>query len=131
MDNSKVELRVGAHVLVQLGSELVPMSNRQSLNASRNPMTRIRQGCRIDIDTREVGIQIESGTAAKLRPFGKSSETVEVTLLDVDDCPPTSESVVEDDQLIKRQLGYAGRITIEDNGDSLTPGPTSRLMVGN
>src|SRR6185437_4897744 len=121
MDNSKVELRVGAHVLVQLGSELVTDVEQAILECVKNSYDADSPGCRINIDTREVGVQIESGTAAKLRPFGKSSESVEVALLDVDEHPLPPASVVEDDQLIKRRLSYTGRITIEDNGDGLTP----------
>lgn len=120
-DNSNVELRVGAHVLVQLGSELVTDVEQAILECVKNSYDADSPGCRIDIDTREVGVQIETGTAAKLRPFEKSSETVEVALLDVDERPLAPETALEDNQIIKRRLSYTGRITIEDNGDGLTP----------
>ena len=78
MDNPNVELRVGAHVLVQLGSELVTDVEQAILECVKNSYDADSAGCRIEIDTREVGVQVEMGLASKLKRFTVSSETVEV-----------------------------------------------------
>jgi hypothetical protein len=120
MGEPNAELRVGAHVLVQLGSELVTDVEQAILECVKNSYDADSPGCRIDVDTREVGVRIESGPAAKLRRFNKSSETVEVGLYDSRGQRLSATSVVKDDEILRRHLSYTGRITIEDRGDGLT-----------
>jgi hypothetical protein len=120
MGEPNAELRVGAHVLVQLGSELVTDVEQAILECVKNSYDADSPGCRIDVDTREVGVRIESGPAAKLRRFNKSSETVEVGLYDSCGQRLSATSVVKDDEILRRHLSYTGRITIEDRGDGLT-----------
>lgn len=121
MDNPNAELKVGAHVLVQLGSELVTDVEQAILECVKNSYDADSPGCRIDIDTREVGIRVEVGAGARLRRFTKSSDTVDVTLCDVQGQPLPDPEGISDDQEIERRLSYIGRITIEDAGDGLTP----------
>jgi hypothetical protein len=47
------ELKVGAHVLVQLGSELVTDVEQAILECVKNAYDADSPGCLIDIDTRE------------------------------------------------------------------------------
>lgn len=49
------ELKVGAHVLVQLGSELVTDVEQAILECVKNAYDADAPGCKIDIDTREEG----------------------------------------------------------------------------
>ncbi len=114
------ELKVGAHVLVQLGSELVTDVEQAILECVKNAYDADSPGCLIDIDTREEGAEVETGSAAKLRAFDQPSETVTVELLDKEGRPLLPASKIDDSELIQRKLSYTGRITIEDKGDGLT-----------
>lgn len=114
------ELKVGAHVLVQLGSELVTDVEQAILECVKNAYDADAPGCRIEIDTRELGVQVEPGTVGKLWGFDKPAETVTVELLDAKGEPlhaQPADAGVE----IERRLNYTGRITIEDKGDGLDP----------
>lgn len=114
------ELKVGAHVLVQLGRELVTDVEQAILECVKNAYDADAPGCKIDIDTREVGTKLEDGTVDKLWGFDKPAETVTVELLDQAgrtlDARPDGGSAQ-----ITRKLHYVGRITIEDKGEGLTP----------
>lgn len=114
------ELKVGAHVLVQLGSELVTDVEQAILECVKNAYDADAPGCLIDIDTREVGTQVETGSAAKLRSFDQPFETVTVELLDEAGRPLAPAAMVDDADKIQRKLTYTGRITIEDKGDGLS-----------
>lgn len=114
------ELRVGAHVLVQLGSELVTDVEQAILECVKNAYDADAPGCRIDIDTREVGSKLEVGSVERFWGFDKPAETVAVELLDqagqvLQNKPENSATE------ITRKLTYTGRITIEDKGDGLAP----------
>jgi len=115
------ELKVGAHVLVQLGSELVTDIEQAILECVKNAYDADSAGCLIDIDTHEVGVKVETGPATKLRNFNASSETVNVELIDANGMPLTAEMQFEETENITRRLNYTGRITIEDKGDGLRP----------
>jgi signal transduction histidine kinase len=114
------ELRVGAHVLVQLGSELVTDVEQAILECVKNAYDADAPGCRIDIDTREVGAKIEVGSADRFWGFDQPAETVTVELLDEAGQPLSVRPVAGDAEII-RKLNYTGRITIEDKGDGLDP----------
>ena len=114
------ELKVGAHVLVQLGSELVTDVEQAILECVKNAYDADSPGCKIDIDTRETGSTVEVGAAGKLWGFDKPTETVTVELLDQDGHRLTARPE-DDSQEISRKLTYTGRITIEDKGDGLEP----------
>jgi signal transduction histidine kinase len=125
------ELTVGAHVLVQLGSELVTDVEQAILECVKNAYDADAPGCLIDIDTREVGAQVETGSAAKLRMFDRPSETVTVELFDKAGAQLVPATKVDDAEKIQRKLTYTGRITIEDKGDGLSPDQlrTSWLVI--
>ena len=125
------QLKVGAHVLVQLGSELVTDVEQAILECVKNSYDADSPGCLIDIDTTEKDTRIEKGPAARLRRFGTSSESVEVTVCDLEGRPLKKNAAVTDDKIIQRQLKYTGRITIEDKGDGLAPAQlrTSWLVI--
>lgn len=115
------ELRVGAHVLVQLGSELVTDVEQAILECVKNAYDADAPGCKIDIDTREIGAQVEVGPAAKLFGFDRPTDTVTVELLNSDGDFLSASRPVDDSELVTRKLNYTGRITIEDRGDGLEP----------
>lgn len=114
------ELRVGAHVLVQLGSELVTDVEQAILECVKNAYDADSPGCRIDIDTREVGSKLEVGSADRFWGFDKPAETVTVELLDLKGQPLEGKPATGGTE-ITRKLNYTGRITIEDKGDGLAP----------
>lgn len=113
------ELRVGAHVLVQLGSELVTDVEQAILECVKNAYDADAPGCIIDIDTRETGTKEEVGTAGKLVGYDRSTDTVTVEILDEHGHP--IDPPIPQDQTVKRLLHYTGRITIEDKGEGLKP----------
>jgi hypothetical protein len=115
------QLKVGAHVLVQLGSELVTDVEQAILECVKNSYDADSPGCLIDIDTTEKETRTEEGPAARLRRFNRPSESVQVRLCDSDGRPIKSSAVIADNGIIQRQLDYTGRITIEDHGEGLTP----------
>lgn len=114
------ELQVGAHVLVQLGSELVTDVEQAILECVKNAYDADAPGCRIDIDTREVGSKSEVGSVDRFWGFDKPTETVTVELLNQDGRPLKAKADGDDTE-ITRKLNYIGRITIEDKGDGLDP----------
>lgn len=115
------QLRVGAHVLVQLGRELVTDAEQAILECVKNSYDADSPGCFISIDTRESAVRIEAGHAGRLRPFGHDSETVAVEFKTPKGEKIDPSSPIPSDQLINRHLSYRGRISIEDAGDGLTP----------
>lgn len=114
------ELKIGAHVLVQLGSELVTDVEQAILECVKNAYDADAPGCKIDIDTREVGFKLERGTVDKLWGFDQPTETVTVQLFDKAGWPLQARPDAGDAE-ITRRLNYTGRITIEDKGDGLEP----------
>lgn len=127
MSNSSGEptLRVSAHVLVQLGSELVTDVDQAILEGVKNAYDADSLGCKVEIDTRVTGVQRETGPAARLLRFTAPSETVSVAVYDSQGqrCGAGSASNrrVAGDEAVERHLTYTGKITIEDAGDGLSP----------
>ncbi|TAM83234.1 MAG: sensor histidine kinase [Candidimonas sp.] len=119
-DNHEAELKVGAHVLVQLGSELVTDVEQAILECVKNAYDADAPGCKIDIDTREVGFKLEEGPVNKYWGFDGSTESVTVEILGKDGQPLTIRPAADNVEVI-RKLNYTGRITIEDKGDGLEP----------
>jgi len=118
--DQEAELKVGAHVLVQLGSELVTDVEQAILECVKNAYDADAPGCKIDIDTREAGSMLEPGTVDKYWGFNSPTETVTVEMLDKDGRPLAARPDAGDVEIIRR-LNYRGRITIEDKGDGLNP----------
>jgi hypothetical protein len=113
-------LKVGAHVLVQLGSELVTDAEQAILECVKNSYDADAPWCRIEIDTKESGTATEIGPAT-LRKFNAPSETVSVEILDTHGRPVLAGTKIAADATVERRLHYSGRITIEDKGDGLSP----------
>ena len=113
------ELKVGAHVLIQLGSELVTDVEQAILECVKNAYDADAPGCLINIDTKTQDITDETGSAARLLRFAKSSERVIVSFLDQDGNLISSMDDVDDDEALTRRLKYTGCISIEDKGDGL------------
>lgn len=120
VSDQDAELRVGAHVLVQLGSELVTDVEQAILECVKNAYDADAPGCRIEINTREVGSKSEVGPVDRFWGFDRPAETVTVELLDRDGNPLKVKSDAGDADIM-RKLNYTGRITIEDKGDGLDP----------
>jgi signal transduction histidine kinase len=115
------QLKVGAHVLVQLGRELVTDAEQAILECVKNAYDADSPGCLIDIDTKEQAVRVEIAPANRLLDFDKPFETVAVSFIDGNGEPLESSSNELGEEPIKRLLSYQGRLTIEDNGDGLTP----------
>lgn len=115
------ELKVGAHVLVQLGSELVTDVEQAILECVKNAYDADAPGCKIEIYTREIGAKLEVGTAAKLKGFDKPAETVTIELLNQKGEPFEAKPDDDGTEPVTRKLNYTGRITIEDKGNGLEP----------
>lgn len=120
MADGDIELRVDAHVLVQLGSELVTDVEQAILECVKNAYDADSPGCKIEIDTRETGVEIDEDFASKLQRFDQSTETVEVSFEKVDSKRPKGSSASQIEQRIRRNLNYIGRITIEDRGAGMS-----------
>lgn len=117
--NQDAELKVGAHVLVQLGSELVTDVEQAILECVKNAYDADAHGCLIEINTREVDTLEEKGPAFKLVRFDKSAEAVEVEIVNDQGTHVTSDVLVDENENLTRRLKYTGRITIEDKGEGL------------
>jgi signal transduction histidine kinase len=134
-DQGVDSLKVSAHVLVQLGSELVTDVDQALLECVKNSYDADSVGCRIEIDTREIGQLTDKAPAGKLLRFSAPAESVGVAIYDRDmqrlDGQKGPGRRVDAAELVERHLHYTGRITIEDNGDGLSPDKISRswLMI--
>jgi signal transduction histidine kinase len=115
-------LRVSAHVLVQLGAELVTDVEQAILECVKNAYDADSDGCRVEIDTRAENVFTEMDAASVLWRHRLETDTVSVRFLD----PESEEPLVEefpkspDDQVV-RELTCKGRITISDNGVGIDP----------
>jgi signal transduction histidine kinase len=130
MAEERPELRVGAHVLVQLGSELVTDAEQAILECVKNAYDADSAGCRIIISTTEQATRVEIGRASALARFTAPFETVEVSLHSLEG-KRVKVNELDPDAVIQRHLKYTGRISIEDKGDGLTPDQleTSWLVI--
>jgi signal transduction histidine kinase len=115
-------LKVSAHVLVQLGSELVTDVEQALLECVKNAYDADAPGCKIEIDTRETGEIVEMGTAGKLLRFSAPSESVGVAIYDKEGhrLDGATGGVVRSDVPVQRHLHYTGRVTVEDRGTGLS-----------
>lgn len=121
MPNDDPQLKVGAHVLVQLGSELVTDVEQAILECVKNSYDADAPGCLVEIATRETDTRIEQGPAERLLKFTRPFETVDVTISRVDGMPLERPEEVTAAELVQRRLTYTGRLTIEDHGVGLDP----------
>jgi signal transduction histidine kinase len=128
-------LRVGSHVLVQLGRELVTDPEQAILELVKNAYDADSEDCVILIDTSKAGQLKQSGTAGRLLRFHESTETVGVTFEQPGGALIKLEEMklVAPDALVTRVLHYKGSITIRDQGVGLTKDAVrdSWLVVSN
>lgn len=115
------QLRIGAHVLVQLGSELVTDVEQAILECVKNAYDADSPGCLIEIESKEENTLVEHGTGAQLRRFLTSTDTVKAELCDAKGNLIAKPAVVKDDQSVQRRLHCTGRISIEDHGTGMAP----------
>lgn len=108
------ELRVGAHVLIQLGSELVTDAEQALLECVKNAYDADASGCRVEVDTKEQASRTEVGPADRIARFVGATDTVTATIEDLDG--NVVGHTLEGPTLVRRRLDYLGRITIEDDG---------------
>lgn len=115
------QLRVGAHVLTQLGRELVTDPEQALLELVKNAYDADSPRCEIVIDTNECGELEQTGPRNKFSSFCEDAETVSVSL--------------EDDHkdTVIRRLRYTGSIIVRDRGTGLSPKlvENSWLVVSN
>src|SRR5262245_26306536 len=104
MPKDEPQLRVGAHVLVQLGSELVTDVEQAILECVKNAYDADSPGCLIEIDSRETTTLIEQGTADRLKRFLEFTDTVRAELCDSSGNPIVVSSSVKDSQAVQRRL---------------------------
>jgi hypothetical protein len=121
MSKDEPQLRVGAHVLVQLGSELVTDVEQAILECVKNAYDADSPGCLIEINSRETTTLVERGTAERLKRFLECTDTVRAELCDLSGNPIAEATSVKDAQTVQRRLYCTGRITIEDRGIGMEP----------
>jgi signal transduction histidine kinase len=131
-------IRVGAHVLVQLGEELVTDVEQAILECVKNAYDADSPGCSIRVDTRASGVVTHQGKARDLASFHFSSENVSVRFTDDKGVPlkVSAKGVplkIDPDAEIIRELHWTGSIEIEDNGDGISPNGlrSSWLVISN
>lgn len=122
-------LRVSAHVLVQLGGELVTDVEQAILECVKNAYDADSPGCRIDIDSRAHNELVEVGPLRKFMAHTKSTNTVRVSMHKrSQQAKPGSEdeaalemdlSGMDPEEIVERHLTCTGRITISDSGDGI------------
>jgi signal transduction histidine kinase len=118
------EIKVSAHVLVQLGEELVTDVEQAILECVKNAYDADSKGCSIKIDTQRTGKLVQRGTPAKLGRYTEATENVVVTLKDenggVLKLPLKKPQNGEPEDRIFRHLEWVGSVVVEDHGDGLT-----------
>lgn len=117
------QLRVGAHVLTQLGRELVTDPEQALLELVKNAYDADSPRCEIIIDTNESGELEQTGPREKFRSFCEDAESVSVSL----------ENGKNDQDTVIRRLRYTGSIVVRDKGTGLSPKTVedSWLVVSN
>lgn len=114
------EIKVSAHVLVQLGEELVTDVEQAILECVKNAYDADSNGCSITIDTKMKGRIVQHGTPTKLARYTEPAENVTVTLTDEDGeplkLPLAATPPGEAEPLIARQLEWVGSVVVEDHG---------------
>jgi signal transduction histidine kinase len=118
---SDEHLRIGAHVLVQLGRELVTDAEQAILECVKNAYDADAPTCRIILEPNAEQELVHEATASRITKFRNNFETAKVTfsatsgeeVADLDALPP--------DTVIRRIISCKGRVVIEDMGDGLSP----------
>lgn len=122
MDNdtqSNPQLRVGAHVLVQLGRELVTDPEQAILEIVKNAYDADSKDCKIEVDTRITGTLEHTSLASILSKFNEATDTVGVEL-STPQVQRNQQAGSPADKMLSRKLTYTGRICIRDQGNGLS-----------
>ncbi|MCW4463113.1 ATP-binding protein [Sphingomonas sp. BT-65] len=127
MTDERGALRVGAHVLVQLGSELVTDVEQALLECVKNAYDADSPGCRIKIQTEERGHLEESDSSEALYKFRDPAENVTVRFVTEDGSPLQRQP--DPPAPIVRRIEYQGRISIEDSGTGISFEDLSRSWL--
>lgn len=121
-DENNANIKVSAHVLVQLGEELVTDVEQAILECVKNAYDADAPGCRIEVRTHAEGTISHQGTVSRLAKFQRPSENVSVDFQDAQnneikfkDGIPTTP--IDPCDTITRNLQWKGSIIVEDKGD--------------
>lgn len=138
LDAKKPSIKVSAHVLVQLGEELVTDVEQAILECVKNAYDADSPGCSIKIDTFAAGVEKQFGSAGELLQFYRPSENVDVRFTTEDGKPIkiSTKGVplkLDINTPVVRELHWKGAITIEDKGDGISPDgiKSSWLVISN
>jgi signal transduction histidine kinase len=126
-DNAAASIKVSAHVLVQLGEELVTDVEQAILECVKNAYDADSPGCSVIVNTGATGRLSQSGKAAQLLRFRHAAENVAVSYRDGRgrpiglDAAGKPVSRIAHGDAITRDLDWTGSIVIEDTGEGLSP----------
>ena len=112
-EDTRPELKLSSHVLVQLGSELVTDVEQAILECVKNAYDADSIGCKITIDTLVEDTVTEVDLASRLSRFKAKADNVKATVIDL----PSDQGGAP---TVERRLAYKGSIEIRDFGDGLT-----------
>jgi signal transduction histidine kinase len=124
-DSADASLRVSAHVLMQLGEELVTDVEQAILECVKNAYDADSPGCSVIVRTQNSGIESHTSEASKLQHFSTSSENVFVSFRDVKGNPVKANKLgkpmgIADDAVVTRDLKWLGSVVIEDTGNGIS-----------
>lgn len=114
-------IKVSAHVLVQLGEELVTDVEQAILECVKNAYDADSNGCVITVDTQAEGRLTSTDVASRLARFDVNSESVTASILSAD-AKPYRPRAQPGDPIVTRHLDWKGRVTVEDRGVGLDEG---------
>ncbi|WP_081057736.1 sensor histidine kinase [Burkholderia vietnamiensis] len=137
--NDSTSIKVSAHVLVQLGEELVTDVEQAILECVKNAYDADSPGCLVRVDTTASGTISQTADADRLLRFDKAAENVVVTFTDsrnrvIRGTAHAEDQIRElDGKSVTRHVSWTGSITIEDTGDGLSAEQlrTSWLVISN
>lgn len=110
------KLRVGAHVLTQLGRELVTDIEQAMLELVKNAYDADSPDCSIVIDPDAKGSLEQQGARRRLEPFLEDAENVHAASQELQG----RENAHKPTDIIVRRLEYTGSIVITDRGVGLS-----------
>ncbi len=113
------QIKVGAHVLIQLGRELVTDVEQAILECVKNCYDADAPGCRIEVNTQARVNRVETGLVERLARFDKESPTVKPKI-DLIPPPADDEGATSEGEWCQRTLTCSGSLVIEDRGDGMS-----------